>query len=267
MIDYDLPPHHYHAATDYLTSGRLRDFIRSPALYAIARKGHLPVKDSDALRFGTLFHLAILEWNKYQEQVAYKPEGLNLSTKEGKTWKEENAGKLIHSQADYSRVTGMMGTMPREVLAWLHAGKPEVTFRNELGGFKAQCRADSWNEKGNLLYDLKTISAIEKIETEIYKRGYHIQGRFYQRLMQIETGKLPTLRFIFAESAPPFRWRVVQLDVDYQMFADTAMDDALAEMAECERTGRWEDRDPLHLIASPPAWAGEDDDETEGEDE
>lgn len=261
-IHYDLPAADYHAAP-LLTSGALRDFIRSPRLYRDRMDGLLPEKDSDALRFGTLFHMAVLEPGKYDQAVAVKPEGMSFASKEGKAWKEDHAGREIISCADSARIDCMRTRMPEEVAAMLVSGKSEVTVRNKLGGFDAQCRADHWDAPGRMLYDLKTIGAIEKAEREIYARGYHIQGQFYRRLIEAETGTMPTLRLIFAESAPPYRWRVVQLDVDFQMIADQAIDDALAELAECERADKWEDRDDLHLVASPPSWLNDDTNEDE----
>ena len=83
-----------------------------------------------------------------------------------------------------------------------------------------------------------------------------------QHLIAVETGeKAPTARLIFVESAPPYRWRVVQLDVDYVMLADQKIDEALAELAECKRTDTWNDREDLHLVASPPSWLNDDENE------
>lgn len=264
MIVYGKPSKEYHA-TPSLTSGGLRDFIRSPALYADRRAGLIPSKTSPAMHFGTVFHLAVLEPEKYAASVVVRPDDLTYTTKEGKAWREGNKDREILTVKDHERLTLMLQRMPPDAGRMLSSGRSEVTIRNKIGGFDAQCRADHWDRPGRMLYDLKTIGAIEKIEREIYDRGYHIQGRFYQRIIEAETGILPTLRLIFAESAPPYRWRIVQLDVDFQMMADTAIDNALAEMAACEKSGKWEDREDLHLVVSPPSWLN--DDETTDEDE
>lgn len=263
MILYDLPAEDYHAAP-LLTSGGIRDFMRSPRLYRDRMDGLLPNEDTDAKTFGRLFHLAVLEPGKWEQGVIAKPEGMSFSTKEGKAWRDEQAGKEIIAHKDAARIDRMLSRMPAEVRAMLTSGHSEVTVRAKLGGFDAQCRSDHWDVPGRMLYDLKTIAAIERIEAEVYKRKYYIQARFYQQVIAAATGTAaPTVRLIFAESAPPFRWRVVQLDVDFQMNADKEIDEALAEMAACERADQWEDREDLHLIASPPAWLN--DDETEDE--
>lgn len=265
LILHDLPAAEYHA-TPLLTSGGLRDFIRSPQLYRDRMDGLIPQQeDSDARKFGRVFHLAVLEPGKFNEGVVRKPEGMSFATKEGKAWRDENTGKEIISDKDATRVDSMMARMPAEARTMLSSGVSEVTIRCDIAGIPAQCRPDHWDAPGNMMYDLKTINAIEKVEREIWKWRYDIQVQFYRRMIEIATGRLPTARLVFAESVPPYRWRIVQLDVDLQMMADEAIETALAGIAACERAGKWEDPEELHLVASPPSWAIDDGDNNEEE--
>lgn len=262
MIIYDEPMDQYHRSAA-IGSGDIRDFIRSPQLYRDRQDGVIAEKDTPAMRLGTLTHMAFLEPARFASSVVAKPEGMSFATKEGKAWRDAHEGSDIITEAEAANIHHMRERMPDEVRTMLASGKSEVAFRNKLAGLDVQCRADHIDIPGNMLYDLKTISAIEKVEGEIYKRGYHIQAQWYRRVIEAETGKAPTCRLVFVETAPPFRWRVVQLDIDFQMLADQQIDDALAGIAECEKSGKWGDREDLHLVASPPSWLNNDDDQEE----
>jgi hypothetical protein len=246
-------------------SGDIRDFIRSPQLYRDRQDGVIPDKDTPAMRLGTLTHMAFLEPERYASSVVTKPEGMSFATKEGKAWRDAHEGKEIVTEMESANIHHMRNRMPDEVRTMLASGLSEVTVRNKLAGFDVQCRADHWDRPGNMVYDLKTISAIEKVEGQIYKMGYHIQAQWYRRVIEAETGKIPTMRLIFAETAPPYRWRVVQLDVDYQLLADQQIDDALEGIASRTKSGDWSDPEDLHLVASPPSWLNDDDTENEEE--
>ena len=71
---------------------------------------------------------------------------------------------------------------------------------------------------------------------------------------------------IFVETAAPFRWRVVELDADYQALADRDIDDALRGIAARNKTGCWDDPDAIFDVASPPEFMTNDLDDDEDED-
>lgn len=263
MIHYNESAKTYHAFAA-MGSSDIRDFIRSPRLFRDRMDGLLPVAESEAMAFGTAFHCAVLEPEKFAAGYVTKPDGMSLATKEGKAWRDQHEGATIISAKDQTRIDFMLARMPAEAKALLSGGKSEVTFRVGLAGFQAQCRADHISEDLTMMSDLKTISAIEKVEKEIFNRGYHIQARWYQRVVQSETGKIPEFRLVFCESAAPYRWKIVQLDADYFMLADEKIEAALADIAKREKSEDWSDPSDLHLVASPPSWL---ENNTEDEDE
>lgn len=253
MILYDESMADYHG-NGAIGSSLIRDFIRSPSLFYDKRQGLVPEKDSPALALGTMTHLALLEPERFRESVAIKPEDISFSTKIGKEWRDVHAGRTIISQADYCTIHMRLKRMPDEVRRLLVSGRSEVTVRTTLDRLAVQCRCDHWNETGNIIYDLKTIGAIEDVEREIYKRGYHVQAGWYQRVTFAETGRPQAFVLIFVEKAFPFRWRIVELDPDYQALAEQAIDGALHGIGARIASGCWEDPADLHLIASPPEW-------------
>lgn len=260
MISYTESSAEYHASPA-IGSGDVRDFIRSPKLFHDKREGLVPTLESLALQFGSLTHLAILEPERFRQSIAIKPEDMSFATKDGKAWRAAHEGRTIITQADYCTIHMMQQRMPDGVRRVLSTGKSEVTVRNEINGLAVQCRADHWNEEDGIIYDLKSIGAIEDVEREIYKCGYHIQAEFYRRVIAAETGLKPAFVLLFAEKAFPFRWRIVELDPDYQQIADDAIDGALHGIVARMKSGCWDDPADLHMIASPPSWLTEHMDE------
>ena len=257
MIIYQESMDIYHA-NPAMGSGDIRDFMRAPRLFRDRMDGLLPAIESDAMAFGTAFHCAVLEPTKFADNYAVKPEGMSFATKEGKAWREEHEGSTIISAKDKGRIDFMILRMPGEARAFLVGGRSEVTFRVDFSGFAVQCRADHISNDFAMMADLKTISAIEKVEKEVFARGYHIQARWYQRIVERETGKLPEFRLVFCESAPPYRWRIVSLDGDYLNIADEKIDEAFSGIAACEKSGEWPDHKPLLMHLTPPPWLSGD---------
>lgn len=271
-IILDEPAELYHANTA-IGSSDIRAFIRSPLLFNDQRTGIYP-KESPSMLFGTHSHMALLEPKRFASRVmtqpdVYQPEEGPDKGKDKPWHNSAKVCKKYHADmraAGYSVITGdqkealrlMAARMPAQVAAILRDSKAEVTFRTKIGALDVQCRIDALD--GIQPYDLKTIKAIESIDQSIVRLGYHIQSRWYEMVMEAENGTKPApMRFIFVENAPPFRWRLCDLDTDYREIARKAVDEALEELAECIRHDLWVDRDDLHHLASPPEWMSGDD--------
>jgi hypothetical protein len=200
-----------------------------------------------------------LEPEKFAALCVVKPEGLNLATKEGKAWKAEQGCKRVIQPDDFAHLRRMRERMPAEVAEILRACDKEVTVRVTVDGLNLQCRPDLWDIKGGRKFDLKTIKDVDAISGSIWKYGYHIQDRWYSHVIKQATGKkTPVSDFIFVEKQPPYRWRIVSIDPDYQTLADHQIGIALRGIAERTKSGVWSDsEDDLREIVSPPDWATE----------
>lgn len=267
MIIYDEPAATYHA-NKALGSTDIRDYLRSPRLFKDRQEGLIMEKETPAQRFGTLVHMAVLEPERFAAEVVAKPEGMSFATKEGKAWRDAHEGAAIITEGESAALYVLKSRMPAEVARMLRqpSGRAEATFRTEIHGLPVQCRPDYWDVDGNVKYDFKTINAIEKVDRAIWQYGYHVQDRWYSRVMGAELGRKPPMsRMVFAETSAPYRWRVVDLDVDAQMMADNDIDRAVLGIVERNRSGDWSDPEDLYYVASPPAWMAEDDETTEGE--
>lgn len=253
MISFDETSNAYHD-NPAIGSGDIRRMVTSPQLFRDGMDGICDRK-SAALLFGIASHMRLLEPVAFARTAAIKPEGMSFATLEGKAWKAANAGKLIVSWDDAAHLKRMHDRMPDEVRRIFAACKTEVTVRTKLAGLDVQCRPDLWDMQGRRFYDLKTIDDINGIDKAIWSHRYDVQLRFYAQVIAAETGQaLRQSALIFAEKSAPYRWRVVELDLDYQALADAAIKEALASIAARMKSGCWNDQSDLHDIATPPAW-------------
>lgn len=253
MIIYDEPNEVYHANAA-IGSGDIRAFLKSTQLFKDREEGVVVVKESPAMRFGTLTHMAILEPQRFKDTVAVKPEGHDGRTKEGKAWMEANAGKTMMSEAEAAQLHYMVERAPALVRHFLGGAKTEVTYRNDISGLSVQCRADAVAQSGTLL-DLKTINDIDRIADAVWDHGYHIQQAWYQRIVGMEEGIYPPFKFLFVETQAPYRWRVVELDSDLVAMGIAATDKALAGIIRCRASGDWSDKSAIETTVSSPKWA------------
>lgn len=107
---FDSTPEVYHAdpADSFST---LRDCDRNPELYYLRRvRRVLPSETSDALEFGSAFHCAVLEPQRFAAEYVTAPK-FDRRTKAGKegyaAWEAEHAGKKPLDKADADLICRM----------------------------------------------------------------------------------------------------------------------------------------------------------------
>ena len=265
-----------YAAYPALRSGMVRDFIKSPLLYKDRLDGIAPRKESRALEFGSASHMRIMEPARFAAEMIARPETYTNAKGETKPWNmnatvcqeavaaARESGLIMLPQDDMSRLQMMQQRMPETVASIFGRGEAEVVVRSVLRGLECQVRVD-WLY-GVVFQEFKTIRDIDRIDQAIASYGYHLQFRFYQRVLDQHLGARSTGRIIFAETSAPYRWRVVELDLDYVAAADAAIDAALDGIAARRKSGCWDDPEDIHYLASPPSWMEVQDGELEESD-
>lgn len=97
----DLPSYEYHADREAISCSMLKSLLVSPAHFQAALLA--PPKTSDALDFGSLLHLLLLEPHAVGAEVAVYPGIGTLRDKEYKAFVEANLGRLIVDEPTFSR--------------------------------------------------------------------------------------------------------------------------------------------------------------------
>lgn len=270
MTSYRSCPYSEYEALPGLRSHQVIDYTESPRLYRDRCDGIIPAPGPSML-FGIAGHMAVLERERYFQLREIEPTLYPSAKGEDKPWtyaanyckawraEREAAGKIVVSVEDDERLTAMHLRMPAEVVAMFSGGSAEAVVTATIHETPCKARVDLLHVAARKFYEFKTIRNINAIDKTIARLGYHIQLRFYAQVLRAASGDRYDGRLVFAETQAPYRWRVVELDLDYIALGDRAIADALAGIAARTKSGCWDDPEPLHYLASPPAWMDTDD--------
>lgn len=158
-------------------------------------------KETEAMRFGTAFHKAVLEPTEFKTSYGVLPEFWG-TTQDGKPstqskdakekkriFLEKNKDKLWLSDDDMSRLTFMLNSMSNNEdineLGLLAGGESEVVAVWERNGVACKGRIDKFFPNhpkfGRLIVELKSASdaSEESFAKEMHKRHYDHQAAFY----------------------------------------------------------------------------------------
>lgn len=191
----------YYSDTTMITNSMLGKLKKSPQHLQMYLDGKQ--EETQALNFGSAFHLAILEPEKAEEQIAVYPG----KTRRGKEWdafKEENHDKIVLSMSEYETLAGMRMSISsnEEVMEIIRQSDKEVVAKwvDEETGISCKGRADMVGK--NFVADLKTTQNVE-LEAFRYsclKYGYNRQAAFY-----LDGFGKEEFHFICVEKEAPYR--------------------------------------------------------------
>lgn len=234
--------------------------------------GLIPRRDSRAFQFGRVVHARFTDRAHYDAMISTGP----LNPKTGKPfgpdtnafadWQAQNPGKVVLGARDLADLDLMDQRMPDRIRAIFAdpLGVPESSYYQTIAGVKVKARPD-WIS-GGVIYDLKSIGNLDDAERHITKYRYWFSHAWYRMVVKAECGKSLPFRFVFAEKNSPYRWQIVDIDAEWIGYADTVCERVMTDIALAQDRGDWSDRGELEVVASRPAWEG-DNDESEESDE
>lgn len=211
--------------------------------------------DKPCWQEGRIIHMRVLEPERYAATT--RSQG-PMNPKTGKPygrdtnafadWQAANPGVIMVEPF----MDMMCHRIPEEVAEVLRTGKPEVSIRTEFSPrLTIQCRPD-WM-RGVDDWDLKTIDDVDNWQRAVRRLDYWLSAGWY-KLTKAKAG-FPTTgewRWIFAEKAWPFRWRVVRMSAAY---VERAMEEAQAIATRIDTamaTGDWRDESGEIVAELPP---------------
>jgi exodeoxyribonuclease VIII len=223
------------------------------------------VEESDAMRFGTALHTAILEPHKFQETVAVRPQ-VDRRTKEGKAIAEafdsQNQGKVIISQGDsevIAKITASVADIPLASKMLLDY-EAEYTIRHETNGLTMKGRLDLVSIEDNSILDVKTTKSASPREfsADCIRFGYDVQLLHYAMLLGSLTKleQFPRIHILACENNTG---EAVLYDVTDMVNSDTTMAryqralDTAKEVLQMKELPRKFPTEPVVLTA--PKWA------------
>ena len=230
---------------------------KSPAHYKAARH-----EDTPALRFGTAFHCAVLENDRFNATYTVIEGDRRTKAVKDSIKDAEAAGKIILTADDFNALMGMAQAVFKNPIcaALLRDSLKEHSVFSELDDVRVKCRPDGWSTEKGVLFDLKSTedASPEGFARTVAKYRYHVQDAFYRHVVAGATNcDADDLSFIFiaVEKKPPFAVALYQLDelATLQGWVDARED--LRRYKTAKDTGKWGGYSPRIETLSLPRWA------------
>lgn len=233
--------------------------LECPALYKAWLEDVEEREPTPAMIFGSMCHKLTLEPHEFSAEYAVTD--LNLSTKEGKAFKEQAAGRTIAKQADYEAAL-LMADAVREHPQAKHLFKSYQAERSifwKNGDIECKARPDIVSTIGwhRYLADLKTCESAspEAIQKSIANYGYYRQAAWYLHGMDAIGEPCNAFIFIFVEKTYPHLVTMCTMTPRAIAQGTWECSEAIDRLKECRKTGLYPcyTRDILQLDL--PTWA------------
>lgn len=266
---HDIPDTEYHA-DPAIGSTTAKLALKSLRLFRDHQLGMSRVEDKAHFRVGRLLHMQRLEPDRFADlhlakgpvnEKTGKPYGRD--TKAFADWQAANPDKTVLDPWFHLALE----RCPPEICDLFEGGVAEssVFVDDPATGLRIKCRPDYLRDR--TIIDFKTCQDIDRVERDISRFGYWFSAAWYRHVVAIETEKAHRHRFVFLEKNAPFRWRIVDLAADYQMFADAKVSETLTNIHLAGKHDAWDDVGPFDVMVGMPDYLEETEDEDENQEE
>lgn len=255
----ELSNEQYHSHPAISKSG-LDQVNRSPAHYKAWLEE--PSKETPALVFGSAFHMAILEPEKFKQTYISNP-GINRRTKAGKAeWDALMAsGVTVLPDDDFRAIEGMRASLFEHPISrtLIVESEHETSgiWRNIEYEVDVKCRPDIWHEGKGIIADLKSTNDAreESFGKSSYVYRYDVQAAFYRDIWYNLTHQ-PVRAFLFiaVEKEPPYAVKVHNVPPHVMAFGRQRYRLDLDMYARCLREDFWPAYSPDIADLELPKW-------------
>lgn len=254
---------------DAVNPSSLKHILTSPLHYRHALRQ--PRVETPAMRFGTAFHLAVLQPDVFASAYEIKPEGMNFATKEGKEWLRNASifGRPILTTAEHETACAMALAVQNHpaARAILTPGAVEqpIVWTDAATGIACKGRPDLVTNTG-LLVDLKSARDLtpRRFAAQALDLGYLFSMAMYaDGLAALGRDPSEVLLLGVEKDAPfdvvPYRLDDACLDKGRDQYKR-----ALELLKRCRDEDRWPGRADDVQVLELPAWAMDEDEGAEG---
>lgn len=264
----------YHSSPGLSASG-VKELLRSPKhfhhRYILGNRR----EETEALRFGTIVHAAIIEPQRFLNNYVIEPKFVG-KTKDGRDSERSAAAKqmrdewfsslepdaILVSQEDADAIVGMIESVQGhpDACAALKRGIPERSCYADIAmpsgqTVRMKSRPDYLREDGTLV-DLKTTmnAGFEEFRAQIRKLEWDTQAAIGVDVLHAITGKRQDFVWIAIEKEPPYCCAVyvandVPLEIGKRRYVRAA-----ETYLRCLETDRWPFQEQAQNMDSP-YWA------------
>lgn len=209
-----------------------------------------PIKPSESLIFGQLFHKIVLEPETFSEEFAVEPD-IDKRTKDGKErynqWQSGlNDNITVVSEKSYTKALDMARVVNNSRLAKaLLDGERERAYFwvDEMTQVDCKCRLDCLKQLKDklIIVDLKTTTSsnTEKWIRDSIKYCYDVQVAMYSEAVRMNYGVQPDFVFITIEKEPPYSINIFKADPKYYDYGYDHFRSLIGLYKHCVDTGNW----------------------------
>ena len=256
VIIEDASAYHAHPA---LSASGIKEFLRSPMHYKHRYIDKNVPKPTDAMRFGTLVHLALIEPKKFRENMAIEPD-CRRNTNQYKDWLGGlRPTAVVVSTEEAEAIVGMKKSLESHPNAMdlLERGIAEHSMYFERDGISCKSRPDFLHED-RLLVELKTArdASYEFFHREIWNRRYDVQAAWNIDAANQVFGDIRSLSFIVIEKEPPYPVAVYVADDFVVEMGRETYKKMLPRFKECLESNTWPGYQKEAQNISLPGWVG-----------
>jgi len=220
---WDVTHDEYHAEHRWIGSSMAKSFDEhGPAWYREVYVDRTRPKSppTEDMLFGTAFHVALLQPELFEAQVAREPDGLNLRKPVDREvlakWREMNAGKITLKSALFDQITPMLAATVacpaiRDILDLDGLVERGLRWRCSAAdlGIPCKCLLDVLigTSDGYTIYDVKTAKDTrpEPFAKQALNLGYLISAAHYVEGIEQALGGGPVeFVWIVADKRPPY---------------------------------------------------------------
>lgn len=263
--EWDVSRQEYHADKTCLCNSALSDFRQSVLLYYQRHvTGVLAKEPTDEMNLGTALHYATLEPEKFSDEIAVAPEGIDRRTKVGKeAWAEfedTSAGKIILSADQAGRCKAMADAIlghkeARNAIQFMGKVEQAIRWQDPATSLWIRNLIDKWIPGASLVIDIKTSKDPSPVAfaRSVFNFGYHCQAALYLRGVKQVYGVDAEFLFVVVGSQPPHEVACYCLDNDALSLGNNMNDVTLQEISQRIADSDWSSRhaDRIETLALP----------------
>lgn len=221
---------------DRLSSTALKDYSVCADYYKWRKEN--PMKETDAMRRGTMIHTLMLENHRFQNDYYVVPSLDKRSKDEKAAYKayvEAANGRILVSEEEMNKFKHLPAR---------NDTKNETTVLFEIEGVPCKSRFDMthFDAEGNPIgiEDLKTIADIENINRDVKNRKYYLQAGFYSIAFHAAYGRWPEFfKFNFVSTGDYVANIVCPMEFEYYETGRMMVVDLIDDFKESVATDTW----------------------------
>lgn len=244
-----VPNEVYHARHVGLASKSALDHVNRSSMHYKWWVDGGEEEETPALAFGSAFHCALLEPDRWCTSYCVVPDFGDCRFKINKAardeWRRDHAGWTEITFEDAKAIDGMVAAVRAHPLAgkMIRDGEAEITLRwnDEETGLPCKCRADYYVRRLSMAVDFK--SAIDARKAAFRKAvsnyGYHRQDGFYRSGFAAIEAPIKHFVFVVVEKAAPHAVAIYTLGANALARGRASVREDLAALGASVKANEW----------------------------